>query len=127
MPGAAGARRAPASCPADGKNGVAELHRDWLMTGWDRKAGDPAFNFREDLGRFLAVVRGFVVAGYADDDPLNLTAHIWKSSFVLGSRFHSLVAALSGGVPVIMTGAETISASDDTYSPESGASSLCSV
>src|SRR5688500_13934088 len=44
-------------CPADGRNGPAELHRDWLMTGWERAAGDAPFNFRQDLGRYYDFTR----------------------------------------------------------------------
>ena len=40
------------NCPTTGKNSVAELHRDWLMIGWERDAGDPAFNFKQDLGKY---------------------------------------------------------------------------
>jgi hypothetical protein len=40
------------SCPVMGKDSVAELHRDWLLIGWERDAGDPDFNFRKDLGRY---------------------------------------------------------------------------
>ena len=40
------------NCPSSGKDGVAELHRDWLMTGWERDAGDPDFHFRKDLGKY---------------------------------------------------------------------------
>jgi ketosteroid isomerase-like protein len=39
-------------CPASGKGGVAELHRNWLLEGWERDAGDPEFNFRKDLGKY---------------------------------------------------------------------------
>lgn len=43
-------------------------------------------------------------AVYANEDPLQLKALIWRSSFLIGSRYHSLVAALSGAVPVVMLG-----------------------
>ncbi|WP_143745720.1 hypothetical protein [Massilia sp. KIM] len=39
-------------CASSGKEGVAQLHRDWLMIGWERDAGDPEFNFRKDLGKY---------------------------------------------------------------------------
>lgn len=48
----------PAShCAAAGKDSVAELHRDWLMIGWERDAGDPEFNFRQDLGKYYDFTR----------------------------------------------------------------------
>jgi ketosteroid isomerase-like protein len=39
-------------CASSGKEGVAQLHRDWLMIGWERNDGDPDFNFRKDLGKY---------------------------------------------------------------------------
>jgi hypothetical protein len=39
-------------CASAGKEGVAQLHRDWLMIGWERDDGDPDFNFRQDLGKY---------------------------------------------------------------------------
>ncbi|MCS0628104.1 hypothetical protein NX786_01925 [Telluria mixta] len=45
------------SCPSSGKDGVAELHRDWLLTGWERDDGDPEFNFRNDLGKYYDFTR----------------------------------------------------------------------
>lgn len=45
------------ACPSAGKNGVAELQREWLLTGWERDAGDPEFNFRKDLGKYYDFTR----------------------------------------------------------------------
>lgn len=45
------------TCPASGQGSVAELHRDWLMIGWERDAGDPAFNFKQDLGKYYDFAR----------------------------------------------------------------------
>ena len=44
-------------CATTGKDGVADLHRDWLMIGWERDPGDPDFNFRADLGRYYDFTR----------------------------------------------------------------------
>lgn len=44
-------------CPAAGKDSVAELHRDWLMIGWERNEGDQEFNFRNDLGKYYDFTR----------------------------------------------------------------------
>lgn len=44
-------------CPGGGKDGVAALHRDWLMDGWERNAGDPDFNFQKDLGKYYDFTR----------------------------------------------------------------------
>lgn len=40
------------NCASSGKEGVAQLHRDWLMIGWERDAGDADFDFRKDLGKY---------------------------------------------------------------------------
>lgn len=45
------------ACAGAGPQGVAQLHRDWLMLGWERNAGDPAFNFRNDLGKYYDFTR----------------------------------------------------------------------
>nr|WP_315219234.1 hypothetical protein [uncultured Duganella sp.] len=45
------------NCPTTGTNSVAELHREWLMVGWERDAGDPAFNFKQDLGKYYDFAR----------------------------------------------------------------------
>ena len=41
---------------------------------------------------------------FSDPDPKILKSHIGSSRYVVGSRFHSLVAALSSSVPVISLG-----------------------
>ncbi|AVR98361.1 hypothetical protein [Pseudoduganella armeniaca] len=50
--GARASANPPAICAASGPDSPAELHRDWIMTGWERDAGDPEFNFRNDLARW---------------------------------------------------------------------------
>lgn len=43
----------PASpCPAAGEGSPADLHRAWILKGWEHHPGDPPFSFREKLGRF---------------------------------------------------------------------------
>lgn len=44
-------------CPASGQEGIAQLHHDWLMIGWERDAGDPDFNFRQDVGKYYDFTR----------------------------------------------------------------------
>lgn len=40
------------SCPADGQNGPSILHETWILDGWERAPGDPAFVFAEKLARY---------------------------------------------------------------------------
>lgn len=39
-------------CPADGPSSPAELHRSWILEGWDRQKGDPPFVFSKKLGAY---------------------------------------------------------------------------
>lgn len=57
-----------------------------------------------DLARLIAGSLGDGVTVYADDDPLKLKAFIAKSLCLIGSRYHSIVAALSQGVPALAMG-----------------------
>lgn len=42
----------PPACPAAGPDRPAELHRSWILEGWERAPGDPAFKFADKLGRY---------------------------------------------------------------------------
>jgi ketosteroid isomerase-like protein len=50
--GVAAAASLAAACPAEGPVSPTELHRAWILEGWERREGDPRFVFREKLGRF---------------------------------------------------------------------------
>ncbi|MQY46199.1 hypothetical protein GAO09_09065 [Rhizobiales bacterium RZME27] len=39
-------------CAASGAASPGELHREWIMVGWEKHRGDPPFDFRDRLGRF---------------------------------------------------------------------------
>ena len=52
---AAGAMATPAfaqSCPQDGPNAPLALHEAWIMQGWERRDGDPAFVFVDKMGKY---------------------------------------------------------------------------
>jgi hypothetical protein len=40
------------TCPKDGADAPGALHADWIMEGWERREGDPAFVFAEKMRRF---------------------------------------------------------------------------
>ena len=44
--------RFPATCATAGERGPHDLHRAWILQGWEYHPGDPRFSFREKLGRF---------------------------------------------------------------------------
>ncbi|WP_234822912.1 hypothetical protein [Ensifer adhaerens] len=50
--GAFAQQEAQPACPASGADGPAELHRSWILEGWERAPGDPAFKFADKLGRY---------------------------------------------------------------------------
>jgi|GEM_PF-688088 len=40
----------PETCAASGPASPGELHREWIMVGWEKRRGDPPFDFRLRLG-----------------------------------------------------------------------------
>jgi len=75
------------NCPASGKDSVAALHRDWLMIGWERDAGDPAFNFKQDLGKYYDFNRKDLNL-FDDFDPALKVRHTAED---YGTIWHGLV------------------------------------
>lgn len=43
---------AHAACSSDGAASPGLLHREWILVGWEKRAGDPPFSFENKLGRF---------------------------------------------------------------------------
>jgi hypothetical protein len=39
-------------CPQDGPSAPLALHEEWIMEGWERREGDPAFVFVEKMGKY---------------------------------------------------------------------------
>ena len=39
-------------CPADGPQGPLALHKEWVMQGWERREGDPPFDFVQKMGKY---------------------------------------------------------------------------
>jgi len=40
------------SCPQEGANAPLALHEEWIMQGWERRDGDPAFVFTQKMGKY---------------------------------------------------------------------------
>jgi ketosteroid isomerase-like protein len=51
-PTAASPAAAAPACPTSGPESPGELHRQWILEGWEYRPGDPQFSFRNKLGRF---------------------------------------------------------------------------
>lgn len=89
---------APA-CATDGEASVAALSRSWILSGWERKAGDGPLNFREKLGRFYDWSASDVLL-YDDFDPQHRVVRspaeygaIWESGFsALNTAHHRLLS-----------------------------------
>lgn len=58
----------------------------------------------KDIVLELESIMGKKFDSFTDNDPLILKAYLGQSKFVIGSRFHGLISALSQGVPVISLG-----------------------
>jgi len=41
-----------AGCPQEGPGSPLALHEEWIMEGWERREGDPAFVFTEKMGKY---------------------------------------------------------------------------
>ncbi|HEV7334329.1 MAG TPA: hypothetical protein VGO06_00050 [Bosea sp. (in: a-proteobacteria)] len=39
-------------CARTGTTSPAELHREWIMTGWEKRTGDAPFDFKTKLGKY---------------------------------------------------------------------------
>lgn len=84
------------SCDSSGS--VADLHKEWILVGWDKKAGDPPFDFRSKLGKYYDLTSPDVLL-YDDFEPQHRVARsadeygsFWAQPFTqLRSARHSVV------------------------------------
>lgn len=85
------------SCAANGSTSPGELHREWIMVGWEKRRGDPPFDFRQRLGH-LYHWNSSDVRLYDDFDPQHRVARsasewaaIWTEPFTaLRAARHSI-------------------------------------
>lgn len=82
----ASAAAAEASCPTQGSGSVGELHRAWILEGWERREGDPRFVFPEKLGRFY----DFTGEGVIIHDSFDPQKRIARSAAEYGSFFEAV-------------------------------------
>jgi ketosteroid isomerase-like protein len=58
------------SCPDTGPRSAGSLTREWILVGWEKRVGDPPFNFGRQLGRFYDFqARADEASFYDDFDP----------------------------------------------------------
>jgi ketosteroid isomerase-like protein len=109
MPIAAQAQPDPATrCPASGAGSAPELHREWILVGWDKPVAGQPWDFREKLGKYYDWEAKDVVL-YDDMAPDFRIARspeqyrgLWEKSFQALRRAHHLV----------LNGPETIAGGD---------------
>lgn len=101
------------ACPTAGDRSPGDLHRAWILQGWEYHPGDPQFGFREKLGRFYDWSASDVVL-FDDFDPQRRVARtaaaygaIWEPIF-RGNR--SARHTVSDG-PDVATGTGDLAAS----------------
>lgn len=59
-----------ATCPQEGPGSPLALHEEWIMEGWERREGDPAFVFTDKMGKYydLEDAAGIYWDNYAPGD-----------------------------------------------------------
>ncbi len=50
--GSAALAQEPAQCPQGGDGSPLALHEEWILEGWERRDGDPQFNFISKMGKY---------------------------------------------------------------------------
>ena len=98
-----------AQTTSDSPKLIADLHRDWILTGWEYKASDGPFIFRQKLGRYYDFSAKDLIL-YDDFDPQHRIvrkaaayAAIWEPSFATLQMAHHGIsfgpyATLSGTI-----------------------------
>lgn len=77
------------SCPDTGPASAASLTREWILVGWEKRAGDPPFDFDRQLGRFYDLQARADEASFYDDfdpqhrllDSAQAYGGIWQAPF----------------------------------------------
>lgn len=107
VPAGAQAERRPA-CAAEGDAAVAALHRNWILIGWDRKAGDGPFSFREKLGRYYDFAATDVIL-YDDMAPGHRVA---RSAAEYGALWEPIFSSLRSAVHRVVDGPFVVPSGD---------------
>jgi ketosteroid isomerase-like protein len=98
---------AVAACPASATTSdPGELHRQWILEGWERREGDGRFVFADKLGRFYS--KGNDLHLYDDYDPQHRVARtaaeyaaFWEGPF---NSLKSARHAVTDGPDVLIDG-----------------------
>jgi len=82
-----GTGSAAGTCAATGPASAGERHREWIMVGWEKRRGDPPFDFNARLGHFYHPDSGDMRL-YDDFDPQQRVARsagewaeVWTEPF----------------------------------------------
>ncbi len=77
-----------AACPQDGPDAPLELHKAWIMEGWERREGDPDFVFAEEMDRYYDLVD---TAGVFYDNYAPGEVQIFDDSVEYGTNWEATV------------------------------------
>jgi len=103
-------------CPQGGPNAPLALHEEWIMQGWERRDGDPAFVFTEKMGRYydLADPSGVFWDNFAPGD-----TQLFNDAMIYGRNWEGLQNA-SRSILHGMTDGHAVLMSDDVASTAVG-------
>lgn len=87
---------------------VTELHREWIMVGWEKLPGDGPFDFRAKLGRFYDFTSPDVVL-YDDFEPEYRVA---RSAEEYGTFWTAPFSAMKSARHRVMDGPDTLTRED---------------
>jgi hypothetical protein len=76
------------ACPQTGPNAPLELHKAWILEGWERHEGDPPFVFAKKMDRYydLANTKGVFYDNFSPNG-----APIFDSSIKYGTNWEATV------------------------------------
>ncbi|MDB5615385.1 MAG: hypothetical protein JWQ22_3038 [Devosia sp.] len=102
--------------PQDGSNAPLALHEEWIMQGWERRHGTPAFVFTEKMGKYydLADPTGLFWDNFAPGD-----TQLFTDATVYGPNWEGLQNA-SRSILHGMTDGHAVLLSEDVASTAVG-------
>ena len=101
------AGQASASCSSS-EAGVLQLHREWILQGWERRPEDEAFDFRAKLGKFY----DFDAPGVLLYDDFDVDHRVAHSAAQYGAFWTAPFNALRSARHRVIDGPDVIATQD---------------
>ena len=99
----------PATCATTGERGPGDLHRAWILQGWEHHPGDPRFSFREKLGQYYDWSTRDVLL-FDDFDPQRRAA---RSAAAYGAIWEPIFRANRSARHTVSDGPEVVTGTGD--------------